>query len=43
MADAMHVTKHGRPRKYSYGWDSGNRHIYVSNEIFVKWRMLREE
>lgn len=43
MAEAMHITKRGRPQKYSYSWDSGNTHIYVSNEIFVKWRMLREE
>ena len=43
MAEGTCVTKRGRPRKYSYGWDSGNRRIYVSNVTFVKWRMLREE
>ena len=39
----MHTMKCGRPRKYSNGWDSGNRRVYFSNETFVKWRRLREE
>ena len=39
----MRETKRGRPRKYSYGWDNANRRIYISNEIFSKWRRLREE
>ena len=43
MMEVMPKTKHGQPRKYSYGWDSCNRRIYISNETFVKWKMLREE
>ena len=43
MAEVTRVTKRGRPQKYSYSWDSGNRRIYIYNETFVKWRMLREE
>jgi len=43
MAEVTCETKRGQPRKYSYGWDNGNRHIYISNETFVKWTKLREE
>lgn len=41
--EVTRATKRGRPRKYTYGFDSGHRRIYISNETFVKWRMLRED
>lgn len=39
----MREAKRGRPQKYACGFDSGNRRIYISNETFMKWRMLRED
>jgi len=43
MAEGLHETRLGHPRKYSEGWEGANKWIYISNESFVKWRRLREE
>ena len=36
-------TQAGRPRKYTEGWSSVNKHVCISNETFVKWRKLRDD
>ena len=42
MAGVTHAQV-GRPRKHTEGWSSENKHICISNEIFIKWRKLRDD
>jgi len=33
----------GRPKKFANGWGQANKRIYIANETYVKWRMVKEE
>ena len=33
----------GTPRKYANGWNSANKRICISNDMFTKWRKLKED
>ena len=33
----------GRPKKHEGGWESTNKRICIANEMFGKWRRLRDK
>ena len=43
MAGGARAAKVGRPRKYTDGWSSANKRIFISNSTFTKWRKLRDD
>ena len=42
MAGVTHAQV-GRPRKHTEGWSNENKCICIFNEMFIKWRKLRDD